>query len=626
MNSTAPAKYLMLIVALLLAVGAYWQGLAGPMVLDDFHNLGAYFRPEGLGISELVDRLFSTSGRLGRSVSMLTFSVSYAVCGSDLWCWKLGNLLIHLVCGVVIYLLIDKLVQASGFNGKYGWLPLLVASVWLLHPLQVSTVLYLVQRMAQLSALFILLGIYAYSNIRLRQIQSNSGSLLQFWPIPVLLVMASLSKENGILLLPLILLVEVVIFRFAGTAETRKSLFLFLSAVVLLPMLAGIFFLILNFEDFVLRGYSSREFDLSERLLTQARVMAIYIWQTVFPALGNMLFFYDNMVPSESILKPFSTLLSLLFLALLLWMAWAKRKSNSLITFGILLFFIGQSVESTIFPLELAFEHRNYLPLLGLIIVVAAILHDAVASVSLKAFISIVIILAMASLTVARAEQWSSKTSFYNSIYKNNPDSLRVRAALAEELTRQERYDEAMRLLPERSSSGAVLQKLYIGCMKDKEMETDKLDSIGIETSKIGDSYMLTGIIGIANLGLDGKCSFNKYKFIEFLEKISGFEFRKPMNRSRIAIYEAHYYWALNDTDDAFESIERTHIMNPEDPIPLFLAAEWSFELGKRNMALEYFDKAKIIARNKPEYSSLINDISIKLNPGPDNIGSKDKP
>ena len=54
--------------------------------------------------------------------------------------------------------------------------PLALAScLWLLHALHVSTVLYTVQRMAQLSALFVFAGLLVYSYGRQRQRRSGRG-------------------------------------------------------------------------------------------------------------------------------------------------------------------------------------------------------------------------------------------------------------------------------------------------------------------------------------------------------------------------------------------------------------------------------------------------------------------
>ncbi|MEX0950876.1 MAG: hypothetical protein WDZ86_01215, partial [Gammaproteobacteria bacterium] len=284
MNSTAPGKYLMLIVATLLAVGVYWQGLGGPLMLDDFHNIGAYFDSETLTSDKLFDKLHSSSGRLGRPVSMASFTASYFICNDSVWCWKLHNLLIHIACSLLIFGLLKNIIQSPQVQGKsLEKIPGLIAVLWLLHPLHVSTVLYLVQRMTQLSALFVLAGLYAYTSIRLRHIKYGHGLAGIWLVIPVFVLLAAFSKENGVLLLPLLLVVELVIFRFSCSEEAAQGFRRAFGVLVLFPMLAGFVILALNSDSLVLNAYHGREFTLVERLLTQPRILFEYIVMILIP-------------------------------------------------------------------------------------------------------------------------------------------------------------------------------------------------------------------------------------------------------------------------------------------------------------------------------------------------------
>ena len=150
----------------------YMPGLQGPMLHDDFPQLSGLLRAQSADWRELSDAyLMSDSGALGRPVSMASFIASAILHGGELRYWKATNLLIHTLTGIVVFFLARVLLRASPSSirpGQAGWLALLVAGLWLLHALHVSTVLYTVQRMAQLSTLFVLTGLLLYSTGRLR--------------------------------------------------------------------------------------------------------------------------------------------------------------------------------------------------------------------------------------------------------------------------------------------------------------------------------------------------------------------------------------------------------------------------------------------------------------------------
>ena len=126
---------------------------------------------------------------------MATFILDAVSHGPDTWWWKYQNLLIHLAAGLLVAWLTALLAAAATERGgSRPWLfGAVVASLWLLHPLQVSTVLYTVQRMTELSALFVLAGLV--SSVKGRNELAHSswrGWMLiglgfgLFWPLAVL--------------------------------------------------------------------------------------------------------------------------------------------------------------------------------------------------------------------------------------------------------------------------------------------------------------------------------------------------------------------------------------------------------------------------------------------------------
>ncbi len=208
-----------------------------------------------------------------RPVALLSFAMNHVIHGLEPYGFKLVNLFIHLFTAWIIFLIINWIFRANRLldnsichpvSQKYGyWVALLTAVIWILHPLNVSTVLYSVQRMTQLSALFTLLGFAAYSRCRLTRI-ANTGEtgdralftgLFICWPLGIL------SKENAILLPLFCLVAEITLFRFIAMSTLLRRL----HQVLCLFILATVVYLVYK-PDFILDSYQNRDFTLAQRL------------------------------------------------------------------------------------------------------------------------------------------------------------------------------------------------------------------------------------------------------------------------------------------------------------------------------------------------------------------------
>jgi len=175
----------------LIAVVAYWPGLGGDFWFDDNPNIvrNAAVKIQSLRVSDLLQAWGSSLDPFPRSrpLAMLTFGVNHAVGGLDPFGFKLTNLLLHVVTGTLLFVTLSAMsTQYLSLEGRGRadsaspqWWALFAAALWLLHPLQVSTVLYVVQRMTILATLAVLLGIYLYLLGRQRLVERRrSGYLL----------------------------------------------------------------------------------------------------------------------------------------------------------------------------------------------------------------------------------------------------------------------------------------------------------------------------------------------------------------------------------------------------------------------------------------------------------------
>jgi hypothetical protein len=360
-------------LALLATLLVYWVGLHGPFLLDDSENL----RPVQDWLSgtrswqDVV--LNNNSGMLGRPLSMLSFLASAALGGYSPYVFKLGNLIIHLLCGVLGWQMLRRaMAEDQALAPNADLIASLLVALWLLHPLNVSTVLYSVQRMAQLGAMFVLASVCVYLVSRRALIEGRTqrGFVGLFILFPLLLAAGLFSKENAAIAPGLCLVFELAYFwRRARAGLVVKSFFAVFVAVPVV-FVAG---LLLIKPGRLIGGYVSRDFTLIQRLLSEPRALMDYLGQLVLPRNPKLGLFTDDFPVSTSLVSPHTTLWAILGLLALSALVIALRKRAPSVFAGWFFFLVAHAVESGFLPLELYFEHRNYLPAFGLWLALAGL-------------------------------------------------------------------------------------------------------------------------------------------------------------------------------------------------------------------------------------------------------------
>jgi hypothetical protein len=374
-------KFLLALIALLTSTWvAYEPGLHGGFLFDDFANLPV------LGKTGPVDNWpafwrYITAGiadPLGRPLALLSFLLDAHDWPAAPFPFKRSNLILHLLNGILLALLLRRLGQTlASRNGsqsvvsatRVDMAAVLGAGFWLLHPLLVSTTLYIVQREAMLSATFILLGLLAWLRGRHAVCFGRPINGLYWMALGLggCTLLSMLSKANGILLPALAVIIESMMM--ASTApcdSTNRNCGIYRYAMLVmgwLPSAIVASYLIYQGWHGLTRGISSvRPWTLGQRLLTEPRVLMDYLRLLWLPRPFTQGLFNDQMHASTSLWSPVTTLLSMLAVAGLIIAAWICRLRHPTWALAILFYFVGQSLESTSIPLELYFEHRNYLP------------------------------------------------------------------------------------------------------------------------------------------------------------------------------------------------------------------------------------------------------------------------
>lgn len=420
------------ILCLILLGGVlYWPGLKGGFIFDDYPNLVEDPDWKLLSLEPLQWWHAGTSGiasMFGRPLALLSFAFNYYVSGMDPRPMKLVGVSMHLFNGVLVYCLCRKLLVLIG--GRLAACSVFVASLvaiaWVVHPIQVSTVLYIVQRMEVGAVTGVLLALLAY--IKAREAQMSGARAVWWWLLVVLAAILGLGFKETVFLLPCYLfLLELVILRFRGrggrTSRWLLGGYLASGGVALL-----VFFFL--FLPGVLRSeaYEFRNFTVGERLLSQPAVLWMYLHQILIPWPETYWFYYDNFPVSRGLLKPLATLYAIAGLLLAVVVAAWCRKQWPLTTLGIGWFFLAHLLTSNVVPFELAFEHRNYFALLGVLLAIVQPLEWLLRRLdpNVAATISVLPILFLASMCWIQVGTWADPLRLAMTLASRNPGSERA--------------------------------------------------------------------------------------------------------------------------------------------------------------------------------------------------------
>jgi hypothetical protein len=439
-----------LLSALVITVVVYWTGLHGPFLLDDGSNLSVIGQWLA-GQAPLHDVIFATTAaQFGRPISMASFALSAQLGGYTPFAFKLGNLLVHLACGLLLFALIRRVAgRDARLQPHADMVALLVSALWLLHPLNASTVLYAVQRMAQLSTLVMLAGMYMYMVMRERLAQTSGRRYLAgiVIGIPLLTVLGCLAKENAVLLPALCLVLELGCFR----SPRPRPITLFFAGVVVMPLLAGLAVLAVK-PAWLLGGYVSRDFDWQQRLLTQGRVLIDYLSKILLPNPLRMGVYTDDFVVSTGLVSPPATLIAILALLAVSIAAWRLRTRVPALFVGWGIFVVGHAIESSIVPLEMYFEHRNYLPMIGVLYAAVGLVMAAGAALKessgmqtrrIGTLLAVAILALLAFGTHGRARVWGDEALLVESAVAAHPNSMRAQLAVVDAAIRLQNLPRA---------------------------------------------------------------------------------------------------------------------------------------------------------------------------------------
>lgn len=438
LNWSIPSRTRLLAVVPLLAL-IYYPALGGGFVFDDFPNIvnNPRLHVVSFDLQALWESLWGWQGRFSRPVSYLTFAINHYFTGLSPFAFKLTGLAIHAVNGLLLYLLLRRLLEKFG-NRQGSNVAFFVALLWLVHPINLSTAVYVVQRMTALAALFVICGMLCFLAWRDRVACDNR--LHGRWLLAVVLcaALAFLSKENGILLFAFIALMELSLTRREAMPPANSRTIAIVAYAPFAVLAVAALGVLLLAPDRLLGGYEYRPFTLPERVLTQSRLLFVYLENIIAPDLGALGLFLDDFPVSRSLVDPLTTVTSILGLILLGSGSVLGLRKFPAVSFGALFFLTGHLLESTVIPLEMAFEHRNYLPGAGILLSVTAGAQYLLKSADARRAI---LVLGVAAVSVFSVSTWVRATTWANPLIHmffevtHHPHSARANAEFGRLLT-----------------------------------------------------------------------------------------------------------------------------------------------------------------------------------------------
>ncbi len=435
----------------------YAEGLHGPFLFDDYVDILGFARNQlqQLTLPALLDVARGDEHSIfKRGLSKVSFGLNFFFAGGfDVFAFKLTNLVIHCVNATLAFWLAFLLAGRLQLDmvGGDAALPFVAACatafIWLVHPIQLTTVLYVVQRMTSLSALCVMAGLIVFVLGRIRLQNGYSGGLL--WLICGVVFgggVGYLFKQNAALIPFFAYAIERFFFSMdALPAPRRRALTWFYRVVVFAPILAGCAALAVG-ADVIWGTYVYRDFSLLQRLLSEARILFFYLLLIFVPNVRWFSLFHDDVPFSQDLFHPWTTFPALLVWGALILIALVAMRRRRLWGFAVLWYLAGHAMESGVFGLELVFEHRNYLPSFGVFFVVVVYLYRYLAHQGISGprrhVGPVLLVLVLSFATFVRAQHWVDYDSILDYLQMHHPDSYIVQVEQANRGYRDARPDQ----------------------------------------------------------------------------------------------------------------------------------------------------------------------------------------
>ncbi|MGD8962175.1 MAG: tetratricopeptide repeat protein [Desulfobacterales bacterium] len=464
--------YMLLLMLGLLVAAIYANIMGGPYYFDDYFNIrdNHHIRLKQLTLNGLLKAAFENPIAT-RPVAYISFGLNYYLGGYDVFGYHVVNIVIHLITGLLLYLLAKTTLQlrwewdrgasnlkipgtgpvtAHGWGSlDPSWVSFWTAALWLVHPVQTQSVTYIVQRMNSMAAMFCVLSLLLYARGRIsqkRRANESERSPVQpyLWFAGSLLggLLALGTKEIAATLPFFILLYEWYFFQDLSRSWLKRY-WIWVVVISIVFVLVVVLYLSGHPWDKILAGYAGRDFTPLQRVLTEFRVVIFYLSLLIWPHPSRLNLEHDFAL-STSLFDPVTTVLSLGVLVGLLVLAIALAPRQRILSFCLLWFLGNLVIESSVIGLELVFEHRLYMPSMFMILAAVMLFCRHIRSRRLQAILLGVVVMVSAWGTFERNKVWQDEVTFYSDCVKKTPNKARAHDGLGIALFKQGRVEEAI--------------------------------------------------------------------------------------------------------------------------------------------------------------------------------------
>jgi len=601
-------KYIFTFITLLAVLFLiYSNSFNGDWHFDDFGNIVNNPRVQMKSFSWLEIKhciLDSDQKILWRPLAVLSFALNYKFGGMDVFGFHVVNFIIHYLAAVFLFLFIYNTLKLPLLREKYSLIAypvaLLATFFWALNPVHVTCVTYIVQRYTSMVGLFYIMTMYFY--LKARTSEKPAYSISFFILCFTAGSAAVLTKENAVMLPISILLFDLFLIQGVTKENIKKSVKISILPFLLILIIGFIY--TGGFSNFfglpnILAGYEIRGFSITQKLLTEPRVILFYLSLLFYPISSRLTFLYDVEV-SRSLLQPWTTVPSILLILFIISFSFYIARKRPLISFCIIFYFLNHLIEGSIINLELIYDYRNYLPSMFLFVPFAEFIIYAINYFSYKKIIQFIVALVIAiilvgegDITYSRNKTASDDFLFWFDNIDKSPGLSRPHCNLGriyftynEKAKALQEYEKAITLNNFGGSNVALaMQEYNLGLFYFEEMKDDLAMRYFKKSSEIYSEYIPT-YIRIAEI----KLRQNK---IKEAEKIIGDKLKKYPHDSELL--ELYSFILLKDgrINDAQHFARKCLTKNTNSLPALEIMAETCRIKNKYSDAISYWNAVR---------------------------------
>ncbi|MFH0982524.1 MAG: tetratricopeptide repeat protein [Planctomycetota bacterium] len=432
--------------------------LAGMLVyLNSFWGVFLFDDEPGIVHNPFLRQLWPITGQVRnaqRPVLNLSLAVNYALGGLNVWGYHLFNMAVHVLAGLTLFGVVRRTLEREPFRSTWGrsapWPAVVLALIWVVHPLQTQSVTYLIQRSESMMGLFYLLTLYGLIH------GADSAHPRRWYAASVGACVLGMGSKEVMLTAPgMVWLYDRVFLAgsFAAALRQRWGFYVGLAATCLIPLIAGGVIGALNPHP---AGQTAVGFGVVgltpwAYALTQPGVILHYLKLALWPHPLCLDYWWPIAQDLRTVVLP-----GIVLLVLLVGTLWAFRRRPWLGFLGAWFFMILAPTSSFIPIRDIAFEHRMYLPLAAVLMLAvvggwsaARLAFDRLAvpgrlRQALGGGMALGVVAALGVGTVKRNETYGSRIAMWSDVIVQRPQNPRAQSDLGLALFDAGSIDEAV--------------------------------------------------------------------------------------------------------------------------------------------------------------------------------------